>query len=1425
MRRIIISSLLLLSLTTQHILGIDNTFSHFTIKEGLSQSTIKAICQDYRGYIWIGSADGLNRYDAYQFFIYRNKPHDFSTLCGNDISVIYENPSDSTLWVGTDSDGLNQYIRSTDTFAQHRKDDKKENPLPSNQIKAITADGNGKLWIATRNAGLCRFEPLDTAFYVPLFAKDERLQSINAITFDTNGNLWIGTPHGLFRITASANGIADNANIDFINTGTHKNSTVTSLQFDRRGALWIGTNDDGPIRYQPENQATTIFPTQTGFPPNASIHCLTERRNGEIWIGTSLGLYQFMQLEGRFISYVNDPLDNESLNDDIIYSMMEDNAGILWLGSYFGGVNKLDPDESRFNKFSNTHKLFGLSKAANNTKSLFQDDKRVLWVGTSKGLVAFDNLMGRQHNRSQARIFFKDVSQHSVFGDSYGNLYVSNDHGIFTKDINSADFKSFKPHKASTETLFNSFRQALQDSDGTVWFLTPQGLLRYSPTSNSISTVHPIGEFLMIQGDYFIAATESQNGTLWLGTLQGKLYQYNKNSNQILEVKPEGMTDATKPYNRIFSICEQTPGIIWIGTNNGLYRLDENKNSIRGYMDTDGLSNNVVYSVLTDKRNRIWCSTNLGVSVLNTDKQSFINYSWEDGLQSNEFNQNAYFKNRDGMIFLGGIDGFNIIEPERITPNTFIPPVVITALSIDHMLVTPFSHPSVTRLQTDQTKQITLPHNKTIFTFEFAALNYIHSSKNQYRYQLEGYDADWVNASTNRKATYTNINPGEYTFMVQGSNNNGIWNEVAATIKITILPPFWLTWWFKVLFFIALGIAAYTIFYIRVKTVKRKALILKHLVLAKTADLSSKNQQIEEQNRNLKRVNEEIRLRNEHIRETNEELNLSNEQIALQRDNLISLSNELKEANQSRINFFTQISHEFRTPLTLIIGPLKELLNSIDQTPQAEIIRKFRIVYGNASKLLLLVNQLLDFRKAETDNISLNRSKQDIVFFVQKTALLFNEIARTKKIEFQFKSSVSKLEIFFDEEKLEKVISNLLSNAFKFTPAGGTITVATSQCENDGDRLVQISITDSGSGIIPDELTTIFEPFYQSRLHQNDEPGSGIGLAIVKKFTLLHGGTIDVESTPGMGSTFTVTLPALEHYDGPTKKPIKGEKPLFTHNELIMTSLDIYAPLMLKESGTKHDFHLPKILIVEDDNDLRAYLREILSPNYQIFESPLASKAEQLIEKTAPELVLSDVMMPGMSGIELCDRIKNNPATSHTPVILLTALTDMQSQTAAMKAGADGYIQKPFDPQHLSASIENVIMQRRRLKEKFLRGMSTDTAQYTSNHADQAFLDKVIEEIEKNMADSAFDVEMLCQNIHLSQPQTYRKIKALTNLSISEFIRNIRLKKASTILATTNQTISEVAYEVGFNDPNYFTKCFVKLFGQTPSDFVRLKSM
>ena len=1413
----ILSSLLWVLLTSE-----DVKFSHLTIQDGLSQSSVKCLFQDSKGFLWIGTEDGLNRYDGYDFEIMNSSPIDPSSICGNDISCIYENPYDSTLWIGSQNAGLNIYNREQNNFYSFSFSSDSRNKIPSNYVNDLIATNNGTLWIATNSGGLCYFDKKDSSFIKPGFYSQINLRTINCLEKDDEGNLWFGTPSGLYRWNY-LNKNSDDIPEKIMFSKKHNRQGITSLKFDLKGNLWIGTINNGLYKYHPKSESSSHFlpDTENNSLAELRVYDILLRNNGEIWIGTNNGLCRYNSKTKDFEVFRNISNNSESLNNNIVYSLFEDRAEIVWAGTFLGGINKMDPIQSRFPKHNNFSYLKNGNINTNDIRSIFVDNFNTVWLGTSSGLVEMPN--GNTISTvsdSNSKIHQTDNRIRAIIG-FLDKLYISTDTEIFLLNDKNGLSPLLDQIKLQTNLAIQKFSSAFTDELNQIWFTTNLGLLKYIPDENNFEHFNPQGPDGEPISIYPIAINEDQTGKIWLGTFDGYLYTFDKYLNKFELVIYSDPKNKLKSFTKIFSICTSIPGEVWIGTDLGLYKFNPTSGEIVRFLKSDGLPNNVIYAALADKAGNIWCSTNMGISMLDTKTLKFQNYTYQDGLQSNEFNQAAYFKDSSGKIYFGGIDGLNIFDPEEITPNKYLPQVVITGMEIQYEKVDPFSHPNITNKQISETKKLALNYKQNTFSFEFTALSFSLPKRNQYKYSLteDGNEDKWIDAGHQRIATYTNVPPGNYIFKVKGSNSDGVFNEIPTTINLVIQPPYWQTWWFRILlFFVLLGIL-YLIIYSRIRNINRHKIILKKLVIEKTKTLTKQTKQIEQQNEELKSINEKIINKNNNITHQNKQLSEQHQQILKQRDSLLKLADKVKEVNQTKFRFFTSISHELRTPLTLVISPLKELIGNIGNNNK-ETSRKLTNIYSNASKLLLIVNQLLDFRKAETDNMKLRVSEFKLTPFIQKSAFLFNDFAARKKIDFSFSSEVTSMKIWGDKDKLEKAMFNLLSNAFKATQTDGTISIHISEVIERDQKFAKISIKDNGIGIEENKIPLIFERFYQlentSNLHN---PGSGLGLALVKKYVELHQGDIEVESILGKGSEFIIKLPTGSKHFG---EDVKFDEQKTEGKELLIASIGEYLPASQKESESSVDREKSTLLLVDDDNNLRTYLKEILSAQYNIEEAGTAKMGIKLAETKYPELIICDVMLPDSNGFEFCKKIKSEFKTSHLPVILLTSLADKENKLTGIKAGADAYITKPFDLQHLLLTAENLIEGRRKLHKKFSLSDSVNVEDVVTNTSDRIFIKNAIKYIEVNISNADFNVERFCSLLKLSQPQCYRKIKAITGFNISEFIRNTRLKKAAHLLKSGEYKINEVAYKTGFNDPNYFTKSFTKFFGMTPSDYGKL---
>ncbi|WP_167619746.1 hybrid sensor histidine kinase/response regulator transcription factor [Maribellus sediminis] len=1399
--------LLFLFLSIQ--LNANVRFTHLTIQDGLSQLSVKSLFQDSKGFIWAGTADGLNRYDGYEFNIYRNILEKENSVGGNDISCIYECVNGTHLFIGTQDAGLFLYNRDRDNFRSITS--KIEHSRI--HIKDILEDANGTIWIATLKDGLFRYSISDSVLYPVSFGGENQPAAINSLASDESGTLWLGCINGLFTMNQIA---ADHpAELQKINyTAATTSPAVRVLTFDVKGYLWIGTQNDGLFCIHPRSSYNKHY--LAGDERNAlksnQINDIICDDDGIFWIATANGLYMFNQKNKEFEIFRNQKNNPESISANQIYCLLKDDSGILWAGTYAGGINKLDYHQYRFPIYHVLQTEDENTYSLQDIRSFQIDNQEHVWIGTSNGLYE----ISRNDLTTSPEIFSK-VTWHNknqyvgALGSIKNGIIVSSESFIEFIDHNGQRHNFTAKILAQTGVQITAFRHSVSDDQGCLWLATSLGLLKYNPAEDTFNLFKPPVPEDEKKTPNLSTLFFDHSGKLWVGTHNTFLYVFDIHKESFEPKLSDIKLNGGRRFSKIFSINETRPGNIWLGTDRGLFHLDDNSQELTKFNVEDGLPNNIVYAVVPENDRKVWCSTNLGITCFDTETKTFSNYSKDDGLQGFEFNEGAYLKDDKGFIYLGGTDGFNVFNPSNIITNNYLPKVVITEMEIQYKEVSPENFPDVVDKQISEVSSLKLHHKLNTFSFTFTALSYSLPQRNKYRFCLteEGQEDKWIDAKLSRTATYTNVPPGNYLFKVMGSNADGVWNPDPTTIKITIVPPFWQTSLFRILVILLIGSGFYAFVYFRLKQIRNQQQKLKQLVREKTLELTEQAKQIERQNAELLRVNRKMAEKNKHLYD-------QHQQISEQRDKLLKMAETVEESNQARIRFFTSVSHELRTPLTLIISPLKAILNNFDKTSTGDLKRNLGNMYSNASKLLLIVNQLLDFRKAESEKLQLHVSHFNLVTFVRNTFLLFDDLAKQKNFSFSFNTPSDNIPIWADSDKLEKVIYNLLSNAFKFTDVGGKIVVGIFPA-SDG-KSVTISIHDTGIGIEQDKLPFIFEQFYQLKTpHQINIAGSGLGLALVAKYMELHKGNVAVKSEPGEGTVFSVTLlTGKDHFDD----NVAFEKETIDNSELLRSTIRHYIPMLEQETIQEQD-KKHTVLLVEDDEDLRAFMKEILLRQFHVIEASNGVSGLQLTEERNPDVVVSDVMMPGMGGFELCNKIKSEFSTCHIPVILLTSLADQESHFTGIEVGADDFITKPFDNRHLVLSIQNLISGRKRLQNKYRLIDSNNMNSIVSGDADQVFIKEAIGFIEQHLSDSDFNVESLCNQLQMSQSQCYRKIKSITGFNISEFIRNTRLKKAAELLVTGEYKINEIAYETGFNDPNYFTRCFTRLFGVRPSEYGR----
>lgn len=1444
--------LLALLLSSSNIPAQNLRFEHITSDNGLSQNTVMCILQDSRGFMWFGTWNGLNRFDGYSFKTFKSSAQN-SALSNNFIYSICEDQR-GDLWIGT-KNGLNRFLYAKNKFVNYFHDPDDPNSISSDWIKSVVCDNKGRIWIGTAEHGVDCLTPdpaSPSGFTVrrfrfessPILLPDDR---INRIYEDRNNNIWIGTENGLARISADLSAVKIYRN-DFNNSNSLSYNIVSSIFEDRDGLIWIGTHF-GLNKYDPQSDTFHRYYFNPYNPSSLShsvIHDIAEDPNGTILIGTLGGLNTYNPENDGFNRFPGRQNDNYSLNNEFINAIFTDNQGNVWIGTDKGGVNKYNVYQKPFGHMA--HDQTDENSLSHNTINSLLDEPSALWIGTAggglnkydkrqKNFRVFKNMAEDPHGLNNDFITF-------IHRDRKQNLWIGTWGGGINKSLSlhgNGSFKKYLPVDGDENSLCNVYVSSLwEDENGLMLIGTLGGLDYLDPAKETFKHIgnHPgwenriteVGCILKDRHDYY-----------WIGSRVG-LFRIkvdkleNASENDIEKFTHSPADSLSLPGNYVISLYEDRMGRIWLGTyGNGFARINVGSDgavSFSSFTEDDGLSNNVVYAILEDDHANLWLSTDKGLSRFDTKKNRFRNYYVSDGLQSNQFYWSAAYRNKAGEMFFGGMNGVNFFHPDSIKDDSYSPTVAITDFKIFNNSVTADEWNDRINLShsKDSQNQIRLSYKENVFSIEFSALTYHLPEKIRYAYQMAGVDKDWVHVSSNRRfASYTNLKGGEYTFLVKATNGDGVLSEKATQLRIIVTPPFWATPLFRILTVVAAIGAVLGFIALRTRNLRNQKKKLETLVKERTAKIQEQKEQLETQAAKLTETNRQLEQRQQLIEGHQTQLELQNKEISAQRDKLIELNKRVQLVNQLKLRFFTNISHEFRTPLTLILGPIDHLIQS--WRGDEDVRNTLKLINRNAQRLLHLINQLMDFRKVETGKLELKVSKGDIAGFLQELYSSFTQLACQRQIDYEFHAERFTGQQWFDHEKLENVVFNLLSNAFKFTPEKGRITLSVVYAPHaeNGQEQILIKVSDTGVGIAPEHQTHIFKRFYQA-----DNPvaikqrGSGIGLSLAKELVLAHRGHISVESEPGKGSTFIVRIPCSR--ESFTDKEVANE-PFRSKANLNGQLNNLTEALAAETIG--HDDHdqvmdpkvgnKPVILVAEDNYDLRKFISEYLRKDYRIIETENGKEAYEKAKIFNPELIISDVMMPEMDGLELCSRIKNNILTSHIPVILLTARASVENWIEGLETGADDYIPKPFNISILEARIRNMIETHNNLKKIFRQNLVPEPTEVTSTSVDEQFLRKAISVVEEHYADSEFGVEAFVEKMSVSRSLLHKKLSAITDQSAGDFIASIRLKKSASLLRAKSGNISEIAYEVGFNDPKYFSRIFKKYFGVSPSEYVQVK--
>ena len=1356
----------------------DLHFEHLTTDNGLSKSSITTILQDSQGFIWVGTFNGLNRYDGYEFTVYQYDQNNQQSISHNYISSMIED-DDGKLWIGT-SDGLNCHDKSTNTFKRYRHDPQNPSSITDNQIDVVFKDKKKRLWIGTRNGGLDLFDRSSQSFVHHVYDKNNSnglsSNSIHTIFEDSKGNLWIGHRNGAIDVFNDK----ENKFYHILYNGKKlTGNTIMAIVETGENNIWVGTQGDGLFKIEYENgKPPNIFhytyntKQKNSLSGNIILSLMVDRA-GKLWIGTEDNGLDILDIQrDKFYYYKTEPLDRSSLNNNSIYTIYEDAIGNIWIGTYAGGINLYVKDKAYFQSY---HHVPGSNNSLidNIVNGFWEDENQNIWIATGGGgldLLDRKNKKFIHSNNGNSKITAGVIL--NLYGDSKHNLWIGTwANGLYKYNLQTKEVVQYTKEKNGLGS--NNIFQIVEGKPGELWLCTFWGGLTQFNIDKQSSVTYNVENSDLADNDLRTMAKD-YNGNLWIGTDMGlsffnpvtkffKSYQHREEDKKSLS---KGFVSYIK---------ESSDSTLWIGTTGGLDKFDRKTDSFIHYNTHSGLSSDEIMCIIEDENGILWISTNRGISKFDPKTEVFKNYDVSDGLQGNEFNTRSGYKTKRGEIIFGGNNGFNIFQPVDMKYNSFVPPVVISDLKIFNKPVSIGGSDSPLKKNISETKKLTLSYKQSVFSFSFVALNYICPEKNHYAYMMEGFDSDWNYIGTNRSATYTNLDPGIYVFKVKASNNDGVWNNKGASLLIEIEPPFWKTWWAYLIESLILLLIVYLILnYFISRQRLRNALQIEHLELEK-----------------------------------------------------------MYELDQMKTHFFSNISHEFQSPMSLILGPLEKLIASYNI--EEKIKNSLTLVHRNARRLQRMANQLQDFNKLETGDLQLFLSKGDIIHFIKEISISFHDFAKDRHIEFQFKSNPEQYIAWFDPDKVDKIIYNLLSNAFKFTPEYGKIIIEADiiksknnpEVVNEKDRAskyVVISVKDSGIGIPQDKIEHIFKRYYHLDGYDGKRyEGSGVGLAFVYELLKLYKGDISVESQEDHGTTFTVQIPIDEHYLEENQLVEKFNISSNNHGSFAETRAHDHNNGS-DSTRTKIKFRdVPVILIVEDDKEIRDYIKNSFDINYRVIEAENGmlgcKKAMQII----PDLIITDIKMREMDGIELCGKLKNDEKTSHIPIIMLTGVTSQEYQLKGLAEGADVYLTKPFNIDVVEAHMINLLDSRRKLQEKFSREFILGPNKIAINDIDAGFLKRLTDMVEANISDSKFNADVLSAKIGMSRMQLYRKLRGLTNQTVHEFIRNIRLKRAVQLLEQKKMTITEVAYEVGFNDLTYFARCFRKQYEKSPSEYISNK--
>ncbi|RYY29521.1 MAG: hybrid sensor histidine kinase/response regulator [Sphingobacteriaceae bacterium] len=1347
-------------------------FSQLDITNGLANNRVNCIYKDAQGFMWFGTTSGLSRFDGYEFKNFKHNAADPQSLYSNYVEKIEEGP-ENKLWIYTNN-GISIYDPQVEKFSDTVFTRLKKYGITTKHLKSIKKDAAGNYWFLV-DEGVYQYnlKTKQTRFFNADKSSEIVLHTNNVteILGDKNSIVRLIYSDGTIDQLDIKSGKILNRNKLLYEANLGKNLSYLATM-DAGGKLWIHVSENpiGVFCFDPKAGKLTHLQKGTpGISLNSNlINSIVPGENNTVWIGTDHGGINVVNtLTNHYTYLVNRADDLKSLRGNSVV-LYKDNSGIIWAGTTKQGVSYYHKGIIQFPQVR--HYIFDAGSLPYEDVDCFAEDAQGnFWIGTNGGGLLFYNHQTKKytqfkHDAANANSLSNDIVI-SLRIDHNQKLWIGTYFGGLDR-LENGRFVHYRhqdnvPGSLSDDRVFT----LMEDAENRLWAGTFSGGLNiFNPKTNQFD--HP--EYPSVS-NYTGVIFEDKQHNIWIGRDKG-IDVIQKNGGRIKHYIYQYKNSNTLVANDVNCIIQDHNGLIWIGTKEGISILNPQNDQFINIQEKQGLPSNNVLSMIEDNRGRVWMSTANGIASVQLSKNKsgysyqIHNYNGFDGLQGNEFNANAAYKCKNGDLIFGGAQGFNLFKPDLISSSGVKLNLVFTDFQLFNKSVEvgdTLSKKVLLKEAISKTRSITLNHNENVFSIAFAALNFYNPDKIIYQYKLEGFDKQWLTALNNsRKATYTNLDAGDYVFKVKATDRNLPTNVSTINLQITVLPPFWKS---PLAYFLYILAGIGLLFYIRHRGILK-----------------------------LKREFKNSQQKLEAEREAASQM---------------EAAKRMHELDLMKIRFFTNVSHEFRTPLSLITSPIDTLIKN-NQNPEQN--NQLLMIRRNSRRLLNLVNQLLDFRKMESNELKLNLEKGDIIFFIKEVSASFNDLAEQKKISYLVESEIDKAFTKFDYDKIERILFNLISNAFKFTPAGGQISVRLKLADKNSiglqpENMLEIKIADTGIGIPKEKLQSVFERFYQVDMPAGLlNQGSGIGLSISSEFVKMHSGELYAESEPGNGSCFTIKLPIRLEADFVNDAPPAVHQP-----ETILKPVATSAENRKKQT----------VLIVDDNDDLRFYLKDNLKTTFNILEAVNGKEGWQKALALHPDLIVSDVNMPEMNGLDLCKKIKTDNRTSHIPLILLTALTQEEDQLSGLTNGANDYISKPFNFEILLSKINGLLQMQESFKKTYQKQREIKVQDLEIVSEDEKFLKRVFDCIEANITNYNFSVEELSRQMSLSRVSLYKRMLALTGKTPVDCIRTVRLKRAVQLLEKSKLSIASIAYEVGFNNPTYFSKVFKDEYGVVPSEY------